>query len=115
MIAPFSIIAAAGSASVGETIETNASARHAVLSAKNMLNPMCGGEVWPNRAASLDRGSPLRGILLEQLECPQRAAGWNMREIGVAGLQRVHAADPASDRHILLAVPLPGHGVTNDA
>src|SRR5439155_19105415 len=66
--------------------------------------------------ASIGRGRALRpGILLEQLERPHGAAGRNVGQIGVARAHHVGAGRPVGDGEVLLAVPLPGDRLPDDA
>src|SRR5262245_59440226 len=53
--------------------------------------------------------------LVEQRECPQRHTGRQVLQVGVAAALRIDAAKPTHDRDILLAVFLPGHGLTDDS
>src|SRR6266508_5450180 len=55
------------------------------------------------------------GILLEQLERPQAAAGGNVGELGVARTHHVGTGRTAGDGDVLLAVLLPGDRLPDDA
>src|SRR6516164_1342485 len=68
-----------------------------------------------NSCSLLHRTGSLGRVFLEQLECPQRAAGRDVHQIGIAGLQGVHAANSAGNGHVLFAVLLPGNGLADDA
>ena len=57
----------------------------------------------------------LSRLLVEQAEGPHGGAGRHVDQIGIAGAQRIDPADAAHDGHVLLAVPLPGDGLADDA
>src|SRR5262245_38374509 len=53
--------------------------------------------------------------LVEQREGPQRRPIGHVAQVRIASTLRVHAADPADYRHILLAVLLPRDRLADDA
>src|SRR5712671_3144841 len=54
-------------------------------------------------------------LLVEQREGPQRRTVRHVAQVRIAAALRVHAAEPADHRDVLLAVLLPGDGLTDDA